>query len=212
MHIGLEPYVPYVEYLAFVTVFLLSVFWRPIVGIFFLVPMIPLQTVRYYLNDLPLGGSIIGITLLGVVLGQLWHGKPVLPKTPWTNLLCIYGVFTFVSLCLGSLYLGRTLPWPSTDRLGLWHDYMAMPALLLLTAAVAPTSRQMKAIVILMCVGTFVIDHNFWNAVSGRDFSTYSDDLRVASTMGYAGSKCGLERVGCLRSAGRDISPRPGGI
>jgi O-antigen ligase len=188
MHFGFEIYIQYLEYLLFVVGFFLTIFWRPVVGIFILLPMIPLQTLRYRINDLPFGESVLGITLLAVMLGLLRRGQPVLPKTPWTNLLCFYGVFTFASLCLGSFYLGQSSPFPSTARLGEWKDYMVMPALLLMTAAVSPTRTQMKAMVIVMCLAIFAVDHSFWNVVSSRDFSTFSNDLRDAGTMGQAGS------------------------
>jgi len=194
-HFGFEPYVPYVEYLCFIAGFFLTVCWRPIIGIFYLVPLIPLQTIRYRVGGFPFGDSVMGLMLLGVVLGLLWRGEPVLPRTPWTKLLCTYGMFTFASLCLGSLYLGRFIPFPNTQRLGDWKDYMVMPALLLLTAAVAPTRRQIKGMIILMCLATLALDHNFWSVMSGRDLSTYSHDLREASSMGYAGSN-GLAAFG----------------
>jgi putative inorganic carbon (hco3(-)) transporter len=187
MHFGLESYVPYVLYCAGIVACLLSVFWRPITGIFFLIPLIPLQTVRYHLNDFPLGESVMGVVMLAVVVGLLRHDQPVLPKTPWTKLLCIYGIFTFVSLCLGSLYLGRPLPLPGDPRFGQWQEYMMLPALLLLTAAVKPSPREMKAMVVLMCLATLSLDRNFWETVSGRDFSSFSYDLRDEGAMGYAG-------------------------
>jgi putative inorganic carbon (hco3(-)) transporter len=65
---------------------------------------------------------------------------------------------------------------------------MVMPALLLLVAATAPTKRQMQAIVIVMCLSTLAADKSFWNTVSDRDFSTYSEDLHQDSgSMGFAG-------------------------
>src|SRR5215471_16645066 len=103
MDLGLESYVSYVVYLTFLVGLLLSIFWRPIGGIILLLWLIPLQTIRYRINGLPLGESIIGITLLGVAVGLWRRGQPVLPQTPWTRLLCIYGVFTFLSLCQGSI-------------------------------------------------------------------------------------------------------------
>src|SRR5215467_7030517 len=189
MHFGLEHVVPYVEYGIFVGSVLLTIFWRPVVGIFFLLPLIPLQTIRYRLNDFPLGSSAVGIMLLAVILGLLWRRDPPLSRTPFTRVLCLYAFFTFLSLCLGSFYLGRslTLPW-GDPRFGVWQDYMTMPALLLLTAAVQPTNRQMKAMVLVMCLSTWALDHNFWSVAAGRDYSTYSDDLREGSSMGYAGS------------------------
>ena len=187
IHFGLEPYIAACEYATFIGVFLLTVFWRPIVGIFFLLPLIPLQTIRYRMNDLPLGGSVIGIMLLAVLLGLLRHRRPILPKTPWTKLLFMYGILTFVSVVLGSFYLNRPLPLPGDPRFGVWQDYMTMPALLIVTAAVAPTSRQMKAMIIVMCLATFALNHSYWETVSGRDYSAYSEDLREGGGMGYAG-------------------------
>jgi len=188
MHLGLEGFVPYIEYMMFVASFLLSVFWRPIVGICFLLPLLPLQTIRYRLNELPLGGSAVGIVLLGIVLGLWRSGQPIVPKGPWTKVVFVYIVFTFVSLWFGSFYLGGALPLPGNPRFGVWQDYVVMPFLLLLTAAVTPTRSQMRLMIVLMCVATLLLNHNFWNTVSDRSFSVYSDDLRESGSMGYAGT------------------------
>jgi putative inorganic carbon (HCO3(-)) transporter len=200
MHFGLEPYVGYTLYICFVAVVLLTVFWRPITGIFFLLPIIPLQTIRYRVNDFPLGASLLGVVLLAVGLGLMRRGQPVWPKTQWTNLLGTYVAFTFVSLCLGSLYLGQSSLFPSPERFGMWREYMIMPTLLLLTVAASPTRRQMKAMILVMCLATLALDHNFWNFVSEKDFSAFSDDLRDASSMGYAGSN-GLAAFGAQATA-----------
>ena len=187
MHLGLEGVVPYVEFLAYVAAFVLSVCWRPIAGIFFLLPLLPLQTIRYRLNALPLGGSVVGIVLLGVVLG-LWRlGQPIFPRNPWTKVLVTYIIFTFGSLWFGSLYLGFPLPFPGDPRFEVWQDYIEMPFLLLLTAACAPSRSQMRAIILLMCITILAVNYSSWSVVSGRDFSTYSDDLRDGGSMGYAG-------------------------
>lgn len=186
---GLEGLVPYFLYGAGIVAFLLSVFWRPMVGLYYFVPLIPLQTIRYRLNDLPLGKSLVYIMLLGVALGLLRQRRSIFPKTPWTLLLGVYVVFTFASLCLGSLYLGSPMPWWADDRrLADWADYMTMPLTFLLVAAAVTNVRQIKILVLLMCLSGFMLDRSFWNTVSGHDFSTYSEDLREGGTMGYAGA------------------------
>ena len=187
MHFGLEPYVPGVLYFLSIVAFLLTVFWRSVVGIYFLLPLIPLQTLRYRLNDFPLGPSVVGMMMLAVVLGLLRSRQPVLPRTPWTKLLCIYAVLTFVSLCLGSFSLGRSLPLPGDSRFGDWQSYIILPTILLLVAAVEPTRRQMRIMVVLMCLATLMLNKGFWDTVSARDFSSFSDDLRDEGAMGYAG-------------------------
>jgi putative inorganic carbon (hco3(-)) transporter len=188
MHFGLDPYVSYILYFGAILAFFLTIFWRPLIGILFLLPLIPLQTMRYRLNDLPLGQSVVGIMLLAVVLGLLWRGQPVFPETPWSKPLYIYIAFTFVSLCLGSIYLGRSLPFlGDSARLGDWQGYMTMPAILLLVAAIQPSRREMKVMILVMCVATFAVDRDFWDIVSSRDFSSFSWDLRDEGAMGYAG-------------------------
>jgi O-antigen ligase len=188
VNFGLEGYIPYVLYLVAIASFLLSVFWRPLTGIFFLVPLLPLQTIRYRVNDFPLGGSLIGVMLAGVALGLLRRGQPVLPKTKWNLLIAVYAVFTYVSLALGSAYLDSSFPLPGERRFGYWQEYMVMPAMLLLVAATKPTKKQMQALILVMCLAIFVADKSFWNTVSGGDFSSYSEDLHQESgSLGYAG-------------------------
>jgi len=188
MHFGLEPYVGIVLYISAIAAFFLTIFWKPVFGIYYLIPLIPLQTIRYRLNTFPLGASVIGIMLLAVALGLKRQRRPLLPKSPWTKLLCIYILFTFLSLWYGAFYLKSPLPLPGDVRFATWQEYIVLPVMLLLVAALEPNSRQIRTLVVLMCLATLALDHNFWNAVSDRSFTTYADDLREGSSMGYAGS------------------------
>lgn len=188
IHFGLESIAAYVIYGAGVLAFLLSVFWRPVVGIYYLIPLIPLQTVRYRLIGLPLGQSIVDITLLGVALGLLLRRQSIMPKTPWNVVLCIYAIFTFVSLCQGSFYLNAPLPFSMSDvRLADWKNCMVMPVILLLVASAVRETRQMKVLILLMCAATWLLDRSFWDTVSARDYSNFSYDLQEQGEMGYAG-------------------------
>lgn len=186
--LGLSSYIPYVLYAAGILAFLLSVFWKPIVGVYYLIPLIPLQTVRYLMIGLPLGQSVVDIILLGVVLGLLARRQPVIDKTPWNLVLLVYAVFTFVSLCQGSFYLKSPLPYSVSDpRLADWKNYMVMIALLFVVASAVREVRQMKIIILLMYAGTYLLGKSFWNTVSGRNFSSFSFDLQENGAMGYAG-------------------------
>jgi putative inorganic carbon (hco3(-)) transporter len=188
LNLGLTSLAPFVIYIAGILAFLLSVFWRPIVGIYFLVPLIPLQTARYRMNDLPLGQSVVDIILLGVILGLLVHQQKILQKTPWNVVLSVYAIFTFLSLCMGSFYLHAELPLtPSDPRLADWKNFMIMPVILLLVATTVREKRQMKILILLMCAGILVLNTGFWDTVSGHDFSNFSYDLRDEGAMGYAG-------------------------
>lgn len=189
-NLGLEGYVGYALYAAGILAFLLSIFWRPQIGIYYLTPLIPLQTVRYRLNAFPLGESVVYVMLAGVALGLLRQRRWVLPRTPWTRLLLIYMAFTFLSMCAGSWFLGVGMPWETSDRrLSDWAAYMTMPALLFLVRAAITDLRQMKFVVLLMCLAGLTLSRSYWSSVKDRDYSTYSEDLhQEGGAMGYAGS------------------------
>jgi O-antigen ligase len=188
---GLEGYVGYGLYAAAVLAFLLSVFRRPVIGLYFLVPLLPLQTIRYRLNSLPLGESVVYIILIGVFLGLLRKGSPIVTGSAWAKLLCVYVIFTLVSLWTGAFYLGFPPPLPGDQRFKDWLAYMTMPAIFFAAAAAVESVREMKIIVLLMCLATLQLDRSFYNSVRGRDFSSYSEDLRqtmsAGGSMGYAG-------------------------
>lgn len=188
IHLGLSGVIPYFLYAAGIVAFFLSVFWRPIVGLYYLVPLIPLQTARYGLIGFPLGQSVVDIILLGVVLGLVIRHQRIFPSTPWNWLLGIYCVFTFVSLCLGSSYIHQELPFSLSDpRLADWKNYMVMPLILFAVAATVTEKRQIKIMLWLMLAAILVLDRSCWDTASGRNFSSFSEDLRSEGEMGYAG-------------------------
>jgi putative inorganic carbon (HCO3(-)) transporter len=188
IHFGLSGFVPLVLYSAGVVALLLSIFWKPIAGLYFLVPLIPLQTVRYHLIGLPLGQSLVDIIVFGIILGLLIRGEKIFVRTPWNIMLLVYAGFTFISLCLGSFYLNTSLPLLPTDpRFADWKNYMMMPIILFVVAATVKEKRQMKILVLLMCAATLSLDRSFYETVSERDFSAFSYDLRDEGGMGYAG-------------------------
>jgi len=190
MDFPLREYTGLALYSATVVVVLLTIFWRPIVGLYSLLPLIPLQTMRYRLNAYPFGQSVVGIMIVAIILGIVLKGKSPLPKTPWTRLLCIFGAFTYLSLWWGTLMYKHPYPLPGNPRFGVWTEYLMMPLLVLLVAAIRPSKKHIQSMLLIMCLSTYLVDRSFWNEVSGRDYSSYSEDLRNSAdgaNMGYAG-------------------------
>ncbi|MDE3196121.1 MAG: O-antigen ligase family protein [Acidobacteriota bacterium] len=188
IHFGLEGLSGLILYIGAIGCLVATVFYRPIIGMYALVFLLPLQTIRYRMNQYPLGESFIGIMLLAIVIGLLRRRQSILPRNGWRTILIVYGAYLFLSLLRGSYYLGTGIPHPGDPRLSYWIEYMFMPALLVLTAALRPARTQIRIILALMALSTLAVDKSFWGAVSDRDYSNYSDDLRDAGTAGYAGS------------------------
>ncbi|HLH37709.1 MAG TPA: O-antigen ligase family protein [Bryobacteraceae bacterium] len=187
IHLGLEGLTVPLLYFSGILAVIAAMFWKPIVGLYYLVPLIPIQTVRYRLNEWPLGSSVVAIVLLAVTAGLIRRGETCFPSTPWSKLLRVYCIFLTISYLIGSAYLGSfSIAWGDPRFMEL-RDYMMMPFLLCLTAACAKDKKQIAILIALMCLSGLALNRSFWNTVSGRDFSVYSDDLRDQGGMGYAG-------------------------
>ena len=67
-HLGIDGIAATLLYTAEIVCFLLSVFWRPSIGLYLLMAFLPLQTVRYRLHGYFLGAQFVDVLLLGVML------------------------------------------------------------------------------------------------------------------------------------------------
>ena len=189
MHLGLEEFVPLVLYTAAVIALLLSLFWRPQAGLYFLVPLLPLQVIRYKILDLPLGNKLIDVILLGVVLGTAFKGGFHFAKTPMNRLLVCFGIFCYIQLWRGAFFLNGDLPLlPSDPRFSNWKNYMVMFILFAIVVSVIKEVKQIKILVLLMCVSVFVVDKGYYSTMSDRDLTHFSYEVRDGrSLLGYAG-------------------------
>lgn len=190
MHFGLTGIAPLLLYLTAIVIFVLSVFRRPEIGLYFIIPLFPLQTMRARVADYPLGNKLIDIILLGVLLGALFRRDyKLFPKTPLSMWILIFVTFLYMSLWQGSFYLGGPLPLSIEDpRFSDWKNYMVMPLTLLLVVSVIRELKQIKIIVLLMCCSALLCDKSVYNAVAGRNLSQFSYDIRDGGVFGYAGA------------------------
>lgn len=177
-------------YLAVVFAIPLSIFWRPIIGLYVLVPLMPLQTMRYQLHVLPFGDKLVDALLLAVMLGLLTHrdDSPLIPFTRLNRFVLWFCIFLYVMLWYGSFM--RQLPWPvmpSDMRFALWKNTIEMPLLFIIVTAAVKDVKQMKILLALMMITVFRANLGFYHTLSGRDLSHFSNQLRYAGVFGYAG-------------------------
>ena len=158
---------------------LLSLFWRPQAGLYFLVPLLPLQTIRYRILDFPLGNKLIDILLLGVVLGAVFKGNFRFARTPMNKLLIFFGIFCYIQLWRGAFFLNSALPFSISDpRFSNWKNYMVMFIIFAVVVSVIKDVKQIKVLVVLMCLSTLAVDKGFYGTMSDRDLSHFSYDVR----------------------------------
>jgi O-antigen ligase len=189
MHFGVSSFGPFLIYIGAIVAFFLSLFWKPQVGLFFLVPLLPMQTARYWVHEYPLGEKLIDIVLLGVILGLVIHGKrPFVVSSPLNKILIGFFVVTYFALWEGSFFIHAPLPLSISDtRVSDWKNFVEMMALFFIAAAVIRTRKQVIIIIALMCLSILAVNKNYRGSIDGKDFSHYSDDLREAGALGYAG-------------------------
>lgn len=186
-HFGLDGYLGMMLYLAGMFSVVLSL-WKPKIGLFYLIPLLPLQTTRYRMNQYPEGSALVTLILLAVTIGLLLRREGLFSKTPWSVLLAIYGGYQLMTLFVGIGFLPSMSRDDTIWRFRDWIDYMLMPLMLLLVAGSMKTKRDMAIAIVLMCLSILSVDKAFWGEVRDRDTSTYSDDLRDAGPLGQAGA------------------------
>jgi O-antigen ligase len=187
---GLGTYIPLFLYLGIILVSLASILWKPQLGLYLLILIVPLQTTREKLLNYPLGAEAIYILWFAVFLGLFFHNQGrIFPRSQVNRILLLLGVVTYISLWQGWLYLGGSSPInPSDQRFSDWRSYMLMPAIALVTAAALRDRKQLKFAVLLMIVVGCLVDWSFFRSGAGRDFTHYSEAVRDAGTLGYAGA------------------------
>jgi putative inorganic carbon (hco3(-)) transporter len=179
---GLEKYLGLLVYSSAVIAFLAS-FFRPALALYVLIPLLPFQTARYRLHPYPLGHAFIDLMLIASLAGSICRGQCVFPK-PWLRApLIAITAFTYISLWKGSVFL--SLPWPiwfDQERLANWKDNVLVPLLLFVAVYSAIRSgRQMRVLLLLMCLTTAAFNRNVYNGAGQSTQTTFRYDKRAGS-------------------------------
>jgi len=126
---------------------------------------------------------------LGVLIGLfIRRERPIFINSRLNKLLIALFVVTYLSLWQGALYLGGSFPISYHDpRFSDWKNYVEMLCLFFVVAATIRTPKQMRIILVLMCLSVLQINRTYHNTIGDRDFSHFSYDLRDAGPLGYAG-------------------------
>lgn len=162
---------------------------RPRIGIYYLVVVFPLQTLRYEAMVFPLGAQLIDLVLSAVVIGMFLHRRsPLFTEMPMKRLVLLFAAFWYCSLWRGSWLWG--FPWPlsvSDPRFSDWKCIIELSALAFVAFEVIKTKEQIEIVLGLMCASALYVGFDFFQVMSQRDLSHYSYTLRYSGLMGYAG-------------------------
>ena len=186
--LGLGPYVLIVLYLALIAGALVSIVRMPAVGLFVLIPLIPNQTVRYKLHEMPYGAQLVDFVLIAVAIGIILKGNTLFSKASFRVPIFALWALTFVTLWTGSLLNDFPLPLTEGDeRFSNWKNYARIFLIPFLAMGAIRTRKQMFIAIALMCAGLAWSDRGFLFSLRGRSFTNFSYGLRDMGTMPIAG-------------------------
>ncbi len=192
--LGLTKYIPYLVYFACIVVFILTLLYKPKIGLYFLTFLIPLQNLMEKLYAFPFGKDINDILILSTLIGILIHknkyNKVIIDKSILFPIV-LFAIVSYFSLWVGYAKFGLPMPISYESKyLVQWKNFMMLPALYYITLHAVSDKKQIILIIWIMVVSTFLVGGYFYNNdVRWTDYSYYRQDLRqsIGTTFTYLG-------------------------
>ena len=188
----LKSIAPFGLYIAWILVTIASLFGGVTYGLFFLIPLLPLENVMEKLWEFPLGNNVNDIVILamlaGWIFGKMSNREKILNKTPFNIFIPLYFLYTYFSLVNGSFYLGTTnsLFDISDPRLQLWKNLLVCPLIFLLVYNNLPTKKDITKLIVLMC-GTIVL-MDYYNVAQVNDLTSWISRSKINGTFVWLGA------------------------
>lgn len=182
---------PLFLYIAGIVVLFIVLSGKVRYGLYFLVPLIPLQNVIDKLHPFPLGNNFNDVLLAGMFIGWLVSRgsskEPLMGKSSLNFVLFLLLLYTYFSLWKGSFFLGHPPPIDASQpRLQNWKNYMMLPLLFFLTANNLRNEADFKKLFWAMCASMFLM--NFYNVRQIDDMGSWISRAKVHGTFVWLGA------------------------
>ena len=152
----------------------------------------PLRNVIEKLHAFPFGGDFLDILFIVLIIGtfirngRMQSNNAVGLKSPISTVVFIMIGYTFISLLIGSDYLGRYLLFDLADtRIQNWKNFCLMPVLFFITLNTVTDKKWVWRTVAVMCLTIVLMD-----VYLVRQLSWYTDIIsrtKVRGTFFYLG-------------------------
>ncbi len=190
--LGLTQYLPFIAYFSCIAIMLLSIFYDPKIGLYFVTLLIPLQSLREKLIEFPFGKNIMDLLFVSLFLGILFHKKKDVNAPKEKSIY--YAIIIFILVSYSSLWVGHFklgLPVPLTlenTQLADWKNFIMLLLLFFMTLKIINNRRDIIIIISIMALTVFLMDIRFYQDAKFYDYSHYSNDLRnIGSAFAYMG-------------------------
>ena len=186
LHIG--HYIPLVAYAGFFVMCVVSLFGKPLYGLYYVLPFLPYRTMRDHFTDLPLGDNVLTFLILCIILGAIFQGKHLAKSKLYLTWL-LFGIYLYISLWLGMLLGNAPAPlWTSDINFVTWKDYMMLPLLLVAGSLVVEDRKSIRTVVLISAVSLLFIDRASLMDSLSRSWGHFDEDKRDGGPLGWAGA------------------------
>ncbi len=187
MGLGIGHYIPLVAYVVCCLVCVMAL-WRPLWGLYYMMPLLPYRTLRDHFLDYPLGGNLLTILVLCILVGALLKGKR-LPKSGIYVTWLIFGVYLYLSMWLGVALVNAPMPlWINDINFALWKDYMLLPLIFVAAGLVVEDRRAIRTVVLMAVLAVFFIDRASLMSSLSHSWARFDESKRDGGPLGFAGS------------------------
>jgi O-antigen ligase len=136
--------------------------------------------------ELPLGKDIIDILLLATLVGWLIHNK-TFEKIKINKVLYFYCFFTFISLLLGSKYLGTKLFSYNDLRIQLWKDYLLLPIIFFIVLNNIKDSDEIKSTIFNISIIFLIIIFKHFREFQSIPHFHFDEKARIVFVFSHLG-------------------------
>lgn len=190
--LGLTYYIPYSVYFVSIIVILLSIF-KPKIGIFFMVPLIPFQNVLTRVHQFPFGKDIIDILFLFIIIG--WAIKirdkddGLFIRHPYNKYALAFLAFSLLSLIFGYLFWGfGDLPRGGNRFLN-WKNYAMLPIIYFMCINIIKTKKDIMILVFLIILSLLFADYHYYLNFKDRTMGTFRWEYKDAGISNLGGNE-----------------------
>lgn len=175
---GLGHLIPIVTYLLFWVMILVSLFGKPLYGLYYVMPFIPYRTLRDKLDTYPLGNNLLTILILAIIVGALLRGKR-LPKSKTYLIWLVFGIYLYFSMWFSSLTGAAPAPiWLSDINFVTWKDYMMMPLVFVAAGLVLEDRAAIRRMVIFLALSLALINRTCLLESFSRSWGVFDESKR----------------------------------
>jgi putative inorganic carbon (HCO3(-)) transporter len=186
---GIGHYIPLVAYLGFLIMCFVALAWRPLYGLYYLIPFIPYRSMRDHFNDYPLGENLLTLLVFCVIVGAMVRGKR-LPKSKLYITWLVIAVYLYLSMWIGTAAGIAPAPlWLSNINFVTWKDYILIPLIFAAASLVIEDRKAVRMVIAITAVSLIFIDRSCILESISRTWTKFDETKRGGGPLAFGSNQ-----------------------